>query len=79
MVSAVHEAIEGLRAALGPAVMLQYLLQGLFHPARKVRNVYWRIYNGMYVATEDAMVPVYPRFDDENGRTYCRHELDLFL
>ena len=53
--------------------------QGLFHPARKVRNVYWRIYNNMYVASQDAMIAVYPSFDDEPKNSYHRHELDLFL
>ncbi|KAE8707590.1 Splicing factor 3B subunit 1 [Hibiscus syriacus] len=36
------EAIEGMRVALGAAVVLNYCLQGLFHPARKVREVYWK-------------------------------------
>ena len=36
VINAVIEAIEGLRCALGPVKVLQYTLQGLFHPARKV-------------------------------------------
>ena len=36
VINAVVEAIEGLRCALGPVKILQYALQGLFHPARKV-------------------------------------------
>jgi hypothetical protein len=31
--------------ALGPNVILQYTLQGLVHPARKVREAFWRVYN----------------------------------
>jgi splicing factor 3B subunit 1 len=37
------DAIDGLRLALGPSVILNYVLQGLFHPARKVREAYWKV------------------------------------
>merc|ERR1711981_524770 len=40
IIQATTGAIEGMRVALGPCPILQYLLQGLFHPARKVREVY---------------------------------------
>ncbi len=33
------EAIEAMRVCLGPSILLNYTLQGLFHPARKVREV----------------------------------------
>jgi hypothetical protein len=36
VVQAVTGAINGCRLALGPAVILSYLLQGLWHPARSV-------------------------------------------
>ncbi len=26
--------------------------QGLFHPARKVREVYWRLYNNVYIGAQ---------------------------
>ena len=29
-----------------------YLIQGLFHPARKVREVYWKIYNMLYIGSQ---------------------------
>ena len=45
VINAVTDAIDGLRVALGPTTLLQYLLQGLFHPARKVRTIYWKLYN----------------------------------
>ena len=32
-----------MRVALGPGVVLAHILQGLFHPARKVREVYWHV------------------------------------
>jgi splicing factor 3B subunit 1 len=28
-----------MRVTLGPGILLSYVLQGLFHPARKVREV----------------------------------------
>lgn len=39
VIGAVMEAIEAMRVTLGPGVLLSYVLQGLFHPARKVREV----------------------------------------
>lgn len=39
VIGAVMEAIEAMRVTLGPGVLLSYTLQGLFHPARKVREV----------------------------------------
>ena len=60
---AVSFAVEGLRLALGPGVMLAYLLQGLFHPARRVRETYWRLYNSLYVGSAGALVAFYPQLD----------------
>lgn len=39
VIGAVMEAVEAMRVTLGPGVLLSYTLQGLFHPARKVREV----------------------------------------
>ena len=60
MPNAVMEAIEGMRCCLGCTKVLHYTLQGLFHPARRVREVYWRIYNNMYVYAQDQLTPCYP-------------------
>ncbi len=35
-----------MRIALGPGIVLAHILQGLFHPARKVREVYWHVVSG---------------------------------
>merc|ERR1712036_91321 len=45
LVQAFMDAIEGMRVSLGPVKVLQYVMQGLYPPARKVRDVYWKIYN----------------------------------
>ena len=36
IVNAVTDAFEGMRVSLGPGVVMLYVLQGLFHPARRV-------------------------------------------
>lgn len=77
--NAVLEGIEGVRVAIGPGRLLLYLLQGLFHPARKVREMYWRVYNNMYIAAADGMVSAYPNLEDEGENKYRRSELELFL
>jgi len=53
--------------------------QGLWHPARKVREVYWRIYNSLYIGAQDAMVAFAPRMEDDAHNTYQRYELDLMV
>lgn len=84
VINAVMFAIQGLTVALGPGIMLLYVLQGLFHPARKVREVYWRIYNRLYIYAQEGLVPFYPSMrcidmgdsDDEYGpERYERTEL----
>jgi len=54
------DAIEAMQVTLGSGILLSYVLQGLFHPARKGRKVYWRIYNPLYLGAADALVPFYP-------------------
>ncbi|KAK2393235.1 splicing factor 3B subunit [Trifolium repens] len=79
VINAVMEAIEGMRVALGSAVVLNYCLQGLFHPARKVREVYWKIYNSLYIGAQDALVAAYPSLEDEHNNVYSRSELMMFI
>ncbi|GAB4850048.1 Splicing factor 3B subunit 1 [Ancistrocladus abbreviatus] len=79
VINAVMEAIEGMRVALGAAAVLNYCLQGLFHPARKVREVYWKIYNSLYIGAQDALVAAYPALEDEEKNVYSRPELVMFI
>jgi splicing factor 3B subunit 1 len=65
VIDRIIEAIEAIRVAAGPGLVLNYVWAGLFHPARKVRTPYWRLYNDAYVAAADSMVPYYPNLDDE--------------
>ncbi|EEH59234.1 uncharacterized protein MICPUCDRAFT_46481 [Micromonas pusilla CCMP1545] len=79
LINAVSEAIDGARVCLGPGFVLGYTLQGLFHPARKVRETYWKIYNALYIGSQDALAAHYPQLEDEGECAYRRHELDMFL
>ncbi|KAJ2329082.1 U2 snRNP component prp10 [Coemansia sp. RSA 2673] len=78
-ICAVLEAIESCRLCLGPGRILQYSLQGLFHPARKVREVYWRIYNMTFIASQPALVAYYPRIENDGDNVYHRYELDYII
>lgn len=53
--------------------------QGLWHPARKVREVYWKIFNNLYIGAQDALVAFHPAMEDDEKNTYARHELDLVI
>eukprot|EP00959_Pyramimonas_sp_CCMP1952_P008181 171112-Pyramimonas_sp.AAC.2 len=79
VINAVTEAIEGMRVAVGPNIVLNYTLQGLFHPARKVREVYWKLYNSLYIGSQDALVAAYPDLHNEGQNTYQRLEMQLFV
>merc|ERR1711920_402794 len=79
VINAVMEAIEGMRCCIGPTKVMQYTLQGLFHPARKVREVYWKIYNNLYIGSQMGLVPAYPRVGDDVLNSYQRTHLELFF
>lgn len=79
LVQAFMGAIEGFKVSLGPIKMLQYTLQGLFHPARKVRDVYWKVYNTLYIGAQDSLVAGYPRSPNDKTNNYIRTELDYVL
>jgi len=79
VVQAFMGAIEGMRVGMGSIKVLQYTLQGLFHPARKVRDVYWRVFNTIYIGSQDALVAGYPRVTNDEKNIYLRYELDYML
>ncbi|CAI4221070.1 unnamed protein product [Auanema sp. JU1783] len=72
-------ACEGMRVSLGPIKVLQYCLQCLWHPARKVREPVWKVYNNLILGSQDALVAGYPRVEDTDRNTYVRYELDYTL
>jgi len=79
VIQATCDAVEGLMVSLGPNVILAYVVQGLYHPARKVREIFWKIYNTLYIYSADAMVLGFPRVEDEGENTYARSTLELFI
>jgi splicing factor 3B subunit 1 len=81
VVQAFMNCIEGMRVALGVNRVLQYVIQGLFHPARKVRDMMWKVYNTIYIGNQDGIVYGFPRIQDaEDGRNvFIRYELDYIL
>ena len=79
LLRAFMDAVKGIRIALGPVKVLQYVLQGLFHPARQVRDVYWKIYNSLYIGGQDSLVAGYPRMCNETKNSFIRCELDYVL
>lgn len=44
-------------------------------------QVYWRVYNALYLGAEDAMVPFYPDLSElsEGQNVYDRHPLQVFI
>ncbi|KAI9753640.1 MAG: plasma membrane calcium [Chaenotheca gracillima] len=76
VIDRIIEAIDAIRMAVGTGMVMNYVWAGLFHPARKVRQPYWRLYNDAYVQGADGMVPYYPNLDEEN---MARHELAIVL
>jgi splicing factor 3B subunit 1 len=72
------EAIEAIRMAVGPGIVLNYIWAGLFHPARRVRSSYWRCYSDSYIAQGDALIPFFPFGMGENEGVK-RNELYIVL
>ncbi|KAJ9653406.1 U2 snRNP component prp10 [Neophaeococcomyces mojaviensis] len=76
VIDRIVEAIEAIRMAVGTGVVMNYVWAGLFHPARKVRTPYWRLFNDAYVYGADSIVPYYP---DLTAEGVPRHELNIVL
>jgi splicing factor 3B subunit 1 len=79
VIQAFFDAVGGMMVALGPNIVLQYALQGLFHPARKVRESSWKVFNTLYIFAADALVMGYPEIEDDGENAYSRSTLHLFL
>lgn len=72
-------ACDALRVSLGPIKVLQYCLQALWHPARKVREPTWKVFNNLILGSQDAVVAGYPRIQNTDRNLYTRYELDYIL
>lgn len=78
VVNAVTEAFEAMRVSVGPGYLLMYVLQGLFHPAKRVRESYWRLYNLLYIGAQDSLVPFYPALPVSSDGNYQLAETTLY-
>lgn len=79
VITAVIEAIDSVRLSMGPGIALLYMIQGLFHPARKVRDIYWKMYNNLIIGSQESAVPSYPEVPNEDGFTFSRNALNVLL
>ena len=82
VISAVFEAVEALRVSLGPGVIFAYLRAGLFHPARRVREVHWRLYNNLVAYSGHALpawLPSVPEETEDAGGGGGRYERSVLL
>ncbi len=64
-----------MRVSIGAGAVLMYVLQGLFHPARrvikllffiysKIREIYWKFYNILYVGSQESLVAFKPLLEN---------------
>jgi splicing factor 3B subunit 1 len=67
------EAIESFIIALGGARLFMYTSAGLFHPARKVREIFWKIHNSIHISAYESLVSVQPIMDD--GSRLPHHDI----
>lgn len=58
---------------------MEQTMQGLFHPARKVRDPYWKVYNNLILGSADALVAVYPKVLGDGEHDFVRQELEYVL
>ncbi|KAG5422088.1 prp10 [Candida metapsilosis] len=82
VIARILDSIDALRLVLGVGLFMNYTWAGLFHPARKVRAPFWKIYNSAYVQCSDALVPYYPnmnKVEEQNANRFVVEELDLRL
>jgi splicing factor 3B subunit 1 len=74
------DAVGGLMVSVGPTMVLQYALQGLYHPSRKVRKASWNAFNILYIYASDALVIGYPDLmESDESSDYTRTTLGVFI
>lgn len=78
---AFFDALDAFRLSVGPGLLFLYCLQGLFHPAQRVRTAYWRIYNQIYIGNTEQLVAFYPPLpaDSETVKELPRATLQGYL
>jgi len=82
VIARILESLDSLRLVLGSGVFMNYVWAGLFHPAKKVRTPFWKLFNSAYVQCSDALVPYYPnlsKIPEQEEARFKIEELDLRL
>lgn len=81
VIERILESIDAIRISIGVGTFANYLWAGLFHPARKVRTPYWKMYNNIYVQARDTLVPHYPRIEKlpDSDVDYNVDAMDIIL
>lgn len=79
VITRILESLDAVRAAVGVGVFANYVWAGLFHPARKVRAPFWKLYNRAYIQSSDTLVPCYPDWSNIHGHSYEIAEMNLIL
>ena len=57
---AFFNCVDCFRISLGSPIVFNYTIAGLFHPSKKVRKVYWNIFNILYIGSQHRFVVCYP-------------------
>jgi splicing factor 3B subunit 1 len=52
---------------------------GCPRPVRKVREVYWRVFNSLYIYNADSPLAGHPVIEDEGDNTYARTTMELSI
>ncbi|CAH6720413.1 U2 snRNP component Hsh155p [[Candida] jaroonii] len=81
VIARILEAIDAIKNVIGYGRYTNYIWAGLFHPAKKVRASYWKLYNMAYIQNADAIVPYFPELESLSieGEKHEIEEFDLFL
>lgn len=64
MKKATINCIDSCRVTLGASLVYFYIITGLFHPSKKVRDIYWYINNLVYVGSQPALIVAYPNLEN---------------
>mmetsp|Transcript_15380 Transcript_15380/g.24343 ORF Transcript_15380/g.24343 Transcript_15380/m.24343 type:complete len:257 (-) Transcript_15380:22-792(-) len=56
-------AIDALRISIGSYKIIYYTFLGLFHASKRVREIYWNIYNILYIGSQTSLILSYPLID----------------
>lgn len=77
LIGAVLTSLDAMRAGMGASAFIGYVLPGLFHPARHVREAYWTIWSSTYIQAPDELALAFPPVESTVDADYDDWLLDL--